>query len=33
MSGAEREPVTIARSRQTVEGMVTGIPKKTSDIR
>jgi len=33
MSGVEREPVTIARSRQTVEGMVEGIPKKTSDIR
>ncbi|MFA7375042.1 MAG: nitrogenase component I subunit alpha, partial [Methanothrix soehngenii] len=33
MSGVEREPVTIARSRQTVEAMVKGLPQKTQDIR
>lgn len=33
MSGVEREPVTIAGSRQTVEGMLKGLPKKTHDIR
>ncbi len=33
MSGVEREPVTIARSRQTVEGMLEGLPKKTGEIR
>ena len=33
MSGVEREPVTIAKSRQTVEGMLEGLPKKTGDIR
>ena len=33
MSGVEREPVTIASSRQTVEGMLQGLPKKTSEIR
>jgi nitrogenase molybdenum-iron protein alpha chain len=33
MSGVEREPVTIARSRQTVEEMVKGLPQKTRDIR
>ena len=33
MSGVEREPVTVASSKQVVEEMLRGLPKKTGEIR
>jgi len=33
MSGVDREPITISGSREAVEEMLKGLPKKTGDVR
>jgi nitrogenase molybdenum-iron protein alpha/beta subunit len=33
MSGAQRDPVTVAASKQVVEDMLKGLPKKTGSVR